>query len=72
MLELRAGNMAGFDFLILKYRKPIIRFTEPEHIHGRCSHNLKLLEQIPDNNTERKALEDDHTALQILIGAGTM
>ncbi|GAC1650695.1 MAG: hypothetical protein NVS9B15_10400 [Acidobacteriaceae bacterium] len=26
MLELRAGNMAGFDFLIQKYRKPIINF----------------------------------------------
>ena len=24
MLELRAGNMSGFDFLIQKYRKPII------------------------------------------------
>jgi RNA polymerase sigma-70 factor (ECF subfamily) len=26
MLELRAGNMSGFDFLIRKYRKPIINF----------------------------------------------
>ena len=26
MLELRAGNMAGFDFLLQKYRKPIIHF----------------------------------------------
>ncbi len=26
MLELRAGNMASFDFLIQKYRKPIIHF----------------------------------------------
>ena len=26
MLELKAGNMAGFDFLIQKYRKPIINF----------------------------------------------
>lgn len=26
MLELRAGNMAGFDFLIQKYRKPIVHF----------------------------------------------
>lgn len=26
MLELRSGNMAGFDFLIQKYRKPIISF----------------------------------------------
>ncbi len=26
MLELRAGNIAGFDFLIQKYRKPIIHF----------------------------------------------
>jgi RNA polymerase sigma-70 factor (ECF subfamily) len=26
MLQLRAGDMAGFDFLIQKYRKPIIHF----------------------------------------------
>lgn len=26
MLELKAGNMAGFDFLIQKYRKPTINF----------------------------------------------
>ena len=26
MLELSAGNMAGFDYLIRKYRKPIINF----------------------------------------------
>ena len=26
MLELKAGNMAGFDFLLNKYRKPIINF----------------------------------------------
>jgi RNA polymerase sigma-70 factor (ECF subfamily) len=26
MLELRTGNMAGFDYLIQKYRKPIIHF----------------------------------------------
>jgi RNA polymerase sigma-70 factor (ECF subfamily) len=26
MLELKAGNMAGFDFLMQKYRKPIINF----------------------------------------------
>jgi len=26
MLELRAGNMAGFDYLIQKYRKPIVSF----------------------------------------------
>lgn len=26
MLELKAGNMAGFDYLIQKYRKPIIHF----------------------------------------------
>jgi len=26
MLELRAGNLSGFDFLIAKYRKPIINF----------------------------------------------
>jgi RNA polymerase sigma-70 factor (ECF subfamily) len=26
MLELRAGNMAGFDYLIQKYRKPIVHY----------------------------------------------
>ncbi len=26
MLELKAGNMSGFDFLLQKYRKPIINF----------------------------------------------
>jgi RNA polymerase sigma-70 factor (ECF subfamily) len=26
MLELKAGNMAGFDFLLQKYRKPIVNF----------------------------------------------
>jgi RNA polymerase sigma-70 factor (ECF subfamily) len=26
MLDLRAGNMSGFDFLIQKYRKPIVNF----------------------------------------------
>jgi RNA polymerase sigma-70 factor (ECF subfamily) len=26
MLELRAGNMSGFDFLIQKYRRPIVNF----------------------------------------------
>ncbi len=26
MLELRAGNMSGFDFLVQKYRKPIVSF----------------------------------------------
>ena len=26
MLELRAGNMAAFDFLLQKYRKPIVHF----------------------------------------------
>ena len=26
MLELRAGNMSGFDYLIQKYRKPIVNF----------------------------------------------
>jgi RNA polymerase sigma-70 factor (ECF subfamily) len=26
MLELRAGNMAGFDYLIQKYRRPIVHF----------------------------------------------
>lgn len=35
------------------------------------AHNLKLLEQIPVSETERKALEGDHKALQKLIGTGT-
>ena len=26
MLELKAGNMSGFDFLLAKYRKPIVNF----------------------------------------------
>jgi integrase len=32
------------------------------------THNLRLLEQIPVTDTERKALEGDHKALQKLIG----
>jgi len=32
-------------------------------------HNLKLLEQIPVTDTERKALEGDRKALQRLIGS---
>jgi hypothetical protein len=32
------------------------------------THNLKLLEQIPMTETERKALEGDRKALQKLIG----
>jgi hypothetical protein len=34
------------------------------------AHNLKLLEQIPVTDTERKALEGDRKALKKLIGAG--
>jgi|SRR6185437_10198243 len=34
------------------------------------AHNLKLLEQIPVTETERKALEGDRKALQKLIGPG--
>lgn len=33
------------------------------------AHNLKLLEEIPVTETERKALEGDHKALQKLIGS---
>ncbi len=40
MLELRAGNMAGFDFLIQKYRKPIIRFMY------RMVHNQAVAEEL--------------------------
>lgn len=35
------------------------------------THNLKLLEQIPITETERKALEGDRKALQKLIGPAT-
>lgn len=40
MLELRAGNMAGFDFLIQKYRKPIINFMY------RMVHNQAIAEEL--------------------------
>ena len=40
MLQLRAGNMAGFDFLIQKYRKPIIRFM------FRMVHNQAVAEEL--------------------------
>jgi RNA polymerase sigma-70 factor (ECF subfamily) len=40
MLELRAGNMAGFDFLIQKYRKPIIHFMY------RMVHNQAIAEEL--------------------------
>lgn len=40
MLELRAGNMAGFDYLIQKYRKPIIRFM------FRMVHNQAVAEEL--------------------------
>ena len=40
MLKLRAGNMAGFDFLIQKYRKPIIHFMY------RMVHNQAVAEEL--------------------------
>ena len=40
MMELRAGNMAGFDYLIQKYRKPIIHFMY------RMVHNQALAEEL--------------------------
>ena len=40
MLELRAGNMAGFDYLIQKYRKPIINFMY------RMAHNQAVAEEL--------------------------
>ncbi len=40
MLELRAGNMAGFDFLIHKYRRPIINFMY------RMVHNQAIAEEL--------------------------
>ncbi len=40
MLELRAGNMAAFDFLIQKYRKPIIHFM------FRMVHNQAVAEEL--------------------------
>jgi RNA polymerase sigma-70 factor, ECF subfamily len=40
MLELRAGNMAGFDFLLQKYRKPIMHFMY------RMVHNQAVAEEL--------------------------
>jgi RNA polymerase sigma-70 factor, ECF subfamily len=40
MLELRSGNMSGFDFLIQKYRKPIINFMY------RMVHNQAVAEEL--------------------------
>jgi RNA polymerase sigma-70 factor (ECF subfamily) len=40
MLELRAGNMAGFDYLIQKYRKPIVNFMY------RMVHNQAVAEEL--------------------------
>jgi len=40
MLELRAGNMGGFDYLIQKYRKPIIHFMY------RMVHNQAIAEEL--------------------------
>jgi RNA polymerase sigma-70 factor (ECF subfamily) len=40
MLELRAGNMSGFDFLIGKYRKPIVNFMY------RMVHNQAVAEEL--------------------------
>jgi len=40
MLELRAGNMSGFDFLIQKYHKPIVNFMY------RMVHNQAVAEEL--------------------------
>ena len=40
MLELKAGNMAGFDYLIQKYRKPIVHFMY------RMVHNQAIAEEL--------------------------
>jgi RNA polymerase sigma-70 factor, ECF subfamily len=40
MLDLRAGNMSGFDYLIQKYRKPIINFMY------RMVHNQAVAEEL--------------------------
>jgi len=40
MLELRAGNMSGFDFLLQKYRKPIVNFMY------RMVHNQAVAEEL--------------------------
>jgi RNA polymerase sigma-70 factor (ECF subfamily) len=40
MLELRSGNMAAFDVLLAKYRKPIVRFM------FRMVHNQAVAEEL--------------------------
>ncbi len=40
MLELRSGNMAAFDFLVARYRKPIISFMY------RMVHNQAVAEEL--------------------------
>ncbi len=40
MLELRAGNMAAFDVLLAKYRKPIVHFMH------RMVHNQAVAEEL--------------------------
>jgi len=40
MLELSAGNMSGFDFLIQKYRRPIVNFMY------RMVHNQAIAEEL--------------------------
>ncbi len=40
MLELKAGNMAAFDVLLIKYRKPIIHFM------FRMVHNQAVAEEL--------------------------
>jgi RNA polymerase sigma-70 factor (ECF subfamily) len=40
MLELKAGNMAAFDFLMSKYRKPIVHFM------FRMTHNQAVAEEL--------------------------
>lgn len=40
MLELSAGNMSGFDYLLRKYRKPIISFMY------RMTHNQAVAEEL--------------------------
>ena len=40
MLQLRSGNMAGFDYLVQKYRRPIIHFMY------RMVHNQAVAEEL--------------------------
>ena len=40
MLELKAGNMSGFDFLLQKYRKPIVNFMY------RMTRNQAIAEEL--------------------------